>query len=358
MARSGSRILWSLFLRLVVATGLAGAAAWWYTGDTPERYRARALLVLAPLPFEELDERTNPIALVPDAAQLGNNVRVDLVETMPMPDYGLLLTSEEVAAQVRDHVIELYAEADMDRSGLTLEQVQGAMDVRTQLFAQTAREVLYQDVVELLYTADTPEIAAAATNFWAEAAIEMTARVAGVARRDAAAFLGERLDAAHAELGETRAAIEALHAAHYLPGIEEELDALYAARAGLRARAATDEEAAAQRAALDAPIQALQATLAEQTQRLDALELRREAQARHVQNLELSHAAARLAAANTAPDLKLAMRAVPPQQGLAYDRMLLVLAVMLVAAAAVPVHFFGMVALRRYAAQIEAAERS
>ncbi len=337
MARSGSRILWSLFLRLVVVTALAGAAAWWYTSDTPERFRARALLVLAPLPFEEVDERTSPIAFVPDTAQLGNQVRVHLVETMPMPDYRLLLTSEEVAAQVRDHLIDLYAQAGLDRSGLTLEQVQGAMDVRTQLFAQTAHEVLYQDVVELLYTADTPEIAAAATNF--------------LARRDAAKFLGERLDAAHAELAETRAAIQALHAAYYLPGIEEELEALYAARA-------QDEEAAtAGPASRDARIEELRATLAEQTQRLDALDLRREVQARHVQNLEMSHAAARLAAANTAPDLKLAMRAVPPQQGLAYDRMLLVLAVMLVAAAAVPVHFFGMVALRRYAAQIEAAER-
>jgi len=82
---------------------------------------------------------------------------------------------------------------------------------------------------------------------------------------------------------------------------------------------------------------------------VDALE-------RLVKETEVTLYATKMAAAEMAPNFKIAARAVPPEEKSAPRRTLIVLVAVFLAALAAPVHFFGMHALRRYASTLEQEE--
>jgi len=104
--------------------------------------------------------------------------------------------------------------------------------------------------------------------------------------------------------------------------------------------------------------QTLRTDLARVTRERDTLELKSETFEKTIREVGTSLQATKLAASDTLPEFKIAAQAVPPEEKVAPHRSLIVLVTVFLAAVAAPVHLFGMVALRRYAAQLdeEAAE--
>jgi uncharacterized protein involved in exopolysaccharide biosynthesis len=94
-------------------------------------------------------------------------------------------------------------------------------------------------------------------------------------------------------------------------------------------------------------------TLRENLARIDRTEsdlrLELDAHARHTDVLTMTMHAVELAGANIVPECRIVSRAIPPEEKIAPQRGLIVIVAVFLAAIAVPVHFFGMIALRRYA---------
>lgn len=403
MASKGSRVLRSLFLRMIVVTALAGAGAAWLSLQMEDRFRARVLLILAPLPFEHVDETITQVAVGDKYRPRANYLKVSWLQALPMEDYKMLLTGDEMVRKVRDYMAGLYAERGLDAGNLTLERVRRAMDVRVKIFMQTQQELEYQQVVELLLTGTSPEIAADAANFWAEASIEYALRMRQLAREGALDFLDKQIEEVNGRLTAARGGLEEIFRAADIEGLRAELSDLQRAAterrlsiarfteeiAGLEAEAAALEalrgegldlaasrrleerlvlargELAAlraRRAALEeiasvhAPeIAALREMLASQERRHSEYGIQIAYYERQLEELEMSHYAARMSSAETGPEFKFASPAAPPEEKIAPWRSLIVLVSMFLACAAVPVQFFTMIALRRYAEQLDTA---
>ncbi|MCC6143600.1 MAG: hypothetical protein IT368_07325 [Candidatus Hydrogenedentes bacterium] len=406
MAKSGTRILRSLFLRMFIVTILAGAAAAFFSLQIPNSYRARTLLILAPLPFEHVDETVTQVAVGPNPRPRANYLRVSWLEELPMEDYKMLLTGEEMALAVRDKMVELYKEKGVDASGLTIEKVRRSMEVRIKIFKQTSEELEYQHVIELLLTAGNAEVAAQASNFWAEKSIEYALEMRQLARDGALEFLenqiaevnklldtardgivgleqeadldGLRMRLAELQQAATQSRLDESDLAEEAVSLEAEIETLEQTNAdqlssagqrtveerlllargelaGLRARQKALEE---QQAALTPEVDALRKRVAEQEKQKNQYALEVSYYERQLEELEMSHYAARMTAADMKPEFKMASPAVPPEEKIAPWRSLIVLVAMFLACAAVPVHFFTMYALRRYTAQIAAQENA
>jgi uncharacterized protein involved in exopolysaccharide biosynthesis len=391
---------------MFLVTLLAGVAAALFSLQLPNSFRARTLLILAPLPFEHVDETVTQVAVGPNPRPRANYLRVSWLEELPMEDYKLLLTGEEMAATVRDKMVELYKERGIDASGLTMEKVRRSMEVRIKIFKQTAEELEYQHVIELMLTAGDPEVAAQAANFWAEKSIEYALEMRQLARDGALEFLegqiaevnrlletarqgisgleqeadleGMRTRLAElqqaatesrlsqSELAEETVSLEAEIAALEQTGtdalssagqraVEERLILARGELAGLRARENALQE---QQETLQPEIDALRKRVAEQEKLNNQYALEVSYYERQLEELEMSHYAARMTAADMKPEFKMASPAVPPEEKIAPWRTVIVLVAMFLACAAVPVHFFTMYALRRYTAQIAEQENA
>ena len=210
MPRSDTAILRRLAIRMVIAMAIAGVIAAYYASRLENTYRARALLMLAPLPLEQTDEVPSNITAMLDPTRRVNYVKVQMAEALPMPDYRLILTSDEIVARLRDVLQERYRDAGIDPGRLSLEGVARALEVRSRVHLQTPLEIQYQQIVELLVTAKDPKVAAEAANAWAEMGIEMAERMRTAAGKTTAAFLQERYDALWTEYAEVRDRLEAL----------------------------------------------------------------------------------------------------------------------------------------------------
>jgi uncharacterized protein involved in exopolysaccharide biosynthesis len=391
---------------MFLVTLLAGVAAALFSLQLANSYRARTLLILAPLPFEHVDETVTQVAVGPNPRPRANYLRVSWLEELPMEDYKLLLTGEEMAASVRDRMIELYADNGINASGLTMEKVRRSMEVRIKIFKQTAEELEYQHVIELMLTAGDPEVAAEAANFWAEKSIEYALEMRQLARDGALEFLEGQIAEVNVLLETARQGISGLEQEADLEGMrvqltelqqsatesrldkaglaeqivsleaeittleqagDEELSAvgqraveerLILARGQLAGARARQEVLDAQQGSLDPEIDALRKRLAEQEKLHNQYTLQVSYYERQLEELEMSHYAARMTAADMKPEFKMASPAVPPEEKIAPWRTLIVLVAMFLACAAVPVHFFTMYALRRYTAQIAAQENA
>ena len=222
---------------------------------------------------------------------------------------------------------------------------------------QTPLEIQYQQIVELLVTAKNPKVAAEAANAWAEMGIEMAERMRTAAGKTTAAFLQERYDALWAEYAEICDRLEALDQRLHIPALEERLAEYERAITRAQLRQWEHDEAAPREdtiQALAASASALRAELARAKREREALEISIRAYTQQLDELGVSLHAARVAAADTVPEFKIASRALPPEERHAPRRSLYVVVAVFLAATAVPVHLFGMIALRRYAQSLEA----
>ncbi len=361
MARRETAILRRLTVRMVIAMAIAGVIAAYYATRLENTYRARALIMLAPLPLEQTDEVPSNIAAMLDPTRRVNYVKVQMAEALAMPDYRLILTSDEIVARLRDVLQERYREAGIDSGRLSLENVGRALEVRSRVHLQTPLEIQYQQVVELLVTAKDPKVAADAANAWAEMGIEMAERMRTAAGKTTAAFLQERYDALWTEYAAVRDRLETLDQSLDIAALEERLAEHERAITRQQLRQAELARASEERAAADTTLKtlsasasALRAELARAKREREALEISIRAYTQQLDELGVSLHAARVAAADTIPEFKIVSRALPPEERHAPRRSLYVVVAVFLAATAVPVHLFGMIALRRYAQSLEA----
>ncbi|MFP4501969.1 MAG: hypothetical protein ACLFTT_13285 [Candidatus Hydrogenedentota bacterium] len=382
MAADGSRIVRSLFLRMVVVGIIAGAAAVVFTLRLPDSYRARALLIQAPMPF---DDEAAPVTQVDfygeDPTPRPNWLRVGYLESLPMPDYQMILMSDELVAEVRDHIEALHEERGAEIS-LTMEKVKRSMEVNTKIFMQTYEEVEYQRVIELLLSGHEPEIVGKAANFWAERSIALANEMRFVAKEGALEHLDEQIAYTEAMLEAERAAIAGVTREHRpeslerrLGKFEAELTALQLERNDLEVMVASLEEASgspeegelpgtrralkdvrARIERLSAEIGTLRPALAEVETALALHKHKVKYYETQLEELAMSQYATRLQSDDISPEFKFVSRALPPQEKSGPWRSLIVVVAVFLAVLAVPVHFFTMHALRRYACQLEQAQ--
>jgi len=421
MAKGGERILRRLVVRMVVAAAVAGAAALLFSRGLEDRYRARVLLNLAPMPFKQSGEAPKNLAILGDPAAHVSYLTVHMQEALSMPDYTLVLTSEEMATRLCERLPERFEAAGWEPIPLSIGGVRGALDVRSKILLQTADKVEYQRIVELLVTWDDPKVAAVIANEWASQAIEMATAMRTAGREGAVELLEEQLNQAWARFDDAHERIEILDGAQQIDGLARRLaetesaitsyqvqQARLSAEMGRLekqiarldeeiARAAAAPEQSREDGAASAAVakggqvreeltrvrsltaselagaqgeqEALAAILVEWEPRAVALraelarankeratfELQARTSEKRIEEMSRNLDAMHLSAADTVPEFKLASSAVPPSGPIGPHRSLLVATVVCLAAAGAVVHFFGMIALRRYARMLEMA---
>lgn len=244
MAKGGAKILFGLIFFVVLVAGLAAAGAWYLTEHRTEGFRATALLRLDPGVPQRAGARDALYAPAPESYG---------ASTAPLlaPDYAVLFESDSIASQLQESLA-----THGDNPGMTLEQVKRAMDAKTTVALQTTNSVVYQQVVQLHFTAPTPALAETAAQTWAELCVkqdvEHTARVEQ-AQRDQ--VTGE-LTAVSTSLAELRDQQAQLRMESPLPALEDAARSAGAAVAELK-QAVRSAQAAAARG--DASLKALKA---------------------------------------------------------------------------------------------------
>ena len=400
MAEKHSRMFLRLAVYIVLAATAAGGAATWYTRNLESTYQARTLLILAPMPIEQEDKILGNLTLVNEPTRRVNFLKVKMLEALPMPDYKAILTSQDITARLRNVFQEQYQQAGVAAGGMTLERVARSIEVRSRIQLQTSDRVEYQRVVELVVTAKDPKVAAGVANAWAEMGIEMAERIRKTASEGAVEFMQKRYDEAWGQYEALQQQLETIEGQYNPEGMKQrlaemessftsnesrksdlaidiarlegetgEMDKLLAtpektdagelaARragaiselAGLRAqRQAMEEESVRLQTALTS----LRADVARVNGDQEKLRLKIDGQKKTVEELNLSLQAVRTVAEDPMREFKIVSRAVPPEEKSGPQRSLMILVAVVIAAIAAPVYFFGMIALRRYAALLD-----
>lgn len=402
MSDASSNFVRRLILRTVLVTLVAGLAAAAFSLRLPNTYRARTLLLLAQMGFEQRDAVPGMLSSgEASSARRVNFLEVDQMKALAMPDYKLLLTSEAVVVRLRERLHALYQEAGIDPGELTHEKVLRSMEVRTKLLMQTADAVEYQQVVEMYLTAMDPKIAAQLANEWAQIAVEESLRMRTLAREGAVEYIQEQLDRVRGKLDTALGGIAQIDRESNPDGLSARLADLEATKtrflvqlteltssmarleaetAALTAQAAqsdgvsasTLQREAALRSAELAGQRAEHAAANEQTASLDAaiaqlreqvttakraramFEVEVSALEKQADEFQVTLEATALAVGDMQPEFKIASEAIAPEEKVGPQRSLMVLVALFLAAIGTPVHFFGMFALRRYVRSLEA----
>lgn len=195
------RLAWRMAAFGIVAGIIAGALSL----TMADRYRATAVLLLAPLPITPSDTPGRAFAPSSPAAQVGQL----LVRPLSVPDYKLLFMSDEIVRGLRDKAIALTKDPEQQKK-VSADGIRAAMEVTTRILKQSSVEVDYQPVIELNYVSSSREWAAAMVNAWAGLAIEMAGKLASMGREGMIDFLQNSLDAKVAELEAVDKEIEQL----------------------------------------------------------------------------------------------------------------------------------------------------
>lgn len=394
-----------LLLQMGVAAALAAAAATLVSFRIPSQYQARVQLLAltrgepasgaGPVDFfNTVVVRFDPRASTPSATAALDYM---IPKSLPLPDYKLLFMNTEMGTLLRDWLTERRTAAGLPTEGLTAESVLRQMEVRTRVLLQTQNELRYQHVVELLFSAETPDLAAGAANAWAGWCIEAaknkrmddTAELLGLATsqwtaaqtaRDKAAQGLEALrqaggaerlaqQAASFESAQTENEIRSIALKQSIASAEAQLASWQAAQqtglaeapsriqemqamlAGLRAeqQALPEAKAVLQESATAARVQWAKAQREEDQLQLDIQTLNKT-----VEDLAQCVTAAKMAAEQTLPDFKITAKALPPDEKTSPHRGLLILAAALLGAAALPIVRFGRIAVRRCLREMDA----
>jgi hypothetical protein len=385
MADKTPRVLRQLIVRMAVAMAIAGGIAAIALLRMDNTYRARTLLVMAQMPFEQRDEVPANLADSTEPARRVNYLRVSMINRFPMPDYKTLLTSEDIVAHLRDLMVKRYQELGIAPGKLTLEKMQGLLDVRHKVFIQTPQDIRYQAVVELYVTAKDPRVAAEVANEWAKIGPELTMRTRKSAAEGALDFVQGRYDEIASQLTEVRQQREALDRQWNLDAMKERLAQLEGARTDRQlqqveakaniarlelqpkdaAKPADDTQASVPE--LQARLESLNKELVElepliaaqradtarlETQRAE-VDLKTKTLEREADEMSVSLNATKLSVAEMLNIFKVASEARPPEEKAGPQRTLILAVVVFLAGLMVPAHLLGMIALRRYAHMLE-----
>jgi len=235
MAKGGAKILFGLFFFVVLVAVLAGGGAWYLTEHRVEGFRSTALLRLDP--GEGLQSAEND----------GDSIGVS-TSSLPAPDYAVLFEADSIAKQLQEALA-----ANSELPPMSLEEIREAMDAETTVAIQTANHVVYQQIVQLHFTAPTPAMAQAAAQAWADLCVkDDIARSAEVETAQREALLAE-LETATAELNGLRLEQTELRKLAPIASLEMAVDTTNGAVAELRRAVRTAQAAAARgEAALNA----------------------------------------------------------------------------------------------------------
>ncbi|MCF6283953.1 MAG: hypothetical protein L3K26_02005 [Candidatus Hydrogenedentes bacterium] len=230
MANSGTKILFGFLFFVTLAAGLAGAGAWYLTESRVEGYQASAILLLSPqdngygpLPFSQAvagpeDALRNRLE---EALGLGAANTTPVSSAIAAPDYAALFSSDHMAAALQDRLAAYYTEQGGEAKAWTLEDVRAAMATEAQVALQTRDNVVYRRLITLNFTAETPELAAAVANTWAEAARNYSKQLEVSARKGRLDVIRPRLDALRAELAAAQEKQDALRQGPPLESLEQ-----------------------------------------------------------------------------------------------------------------------------------------
>lgn len=167
MAKGGAKILFGLFFFVVLVAGLAGGGAWFLTEHRAEGYQATALVLLDPGPGAAravTADDSDPLRARIQGALGLDTPTASSPALLSAPDYAVLFESDSMAKRLQ----EALAPAGQEGApGMSLEAVKAAMDAETAVALQTRDNVVYQQVIQLHFTADDPARAAAGANTWA-----------------------------------------------------------------------------------------------------------------------------------------------------------------------------------------------
>ena len=308
MAVKAPKLYVQLGWRVAVAVLAAFLAAQWFGAGLPDKFSARALLLLSPLPFEYTDDVPGAVSTQAIDSRRVSYVKVTTIAPLAMPDYKLLLTSEDTAAKLVERLKPIYEKKGLATGGLTVQGVMGSLDLRHKTLLTSNVDVKYQQIAELYVSSGDPEIAAETANAWAEVCVEVATDVRRAAGQGAVDLLAAQVAEVQKNLDNARA---------HIAELEGQID-------------------------LDNRVQ------------LEALDQEEILQESILKELKISLNAAELVTRDSAPEFKVVSRAVPPAGPSGPDRGLYTIVAVFLAAVGAPVLFFTMGALRRYARLYEA----
>jgi uncharacterized protein involved in exopolysaccharide biosynthesis len=137
---------------LIAVFVVATVAAFFIASQTPAKYEAEVILVLAPPPFK-----------------LGNdNISGLLPRTLTIQDYELIVKSDPVIKQLRERANWTDKEGRPEK----LRYIREDIRANARVIRQTATDVQFSPVLILVARGPTGEIAAQRANAWASVAIE------------------------------------------------------------------------------------------------------------------------------------------------------------------------------------------
>ncbi|MBX3728625.1 MAG: hypothetical protein KF858_05525 [Candidatus Sumerlaeia bacterium] len=137
---------------LVAVFVVATVAAFFIASQTPAKYEAEVVLVLAPPPFK----------------QGNDNIAGLLPRTLTIQDYEIIVRSDPVIKQLRDRANW----SDNDGRPEKLRYIREDIRANVRVIRQTATDVQYSPVLILAARGTSGEIAAQRANAWASVAIE------------------------------------------------------------------------------------------------------------------------------------------------------------------------------------------
>lgn len=242
MSEAPMNIVRKLVVRAVAAAGIAAVAAFLVAGAMDDQYQSTVQLVMTPTPFEtmqgiegqiisgnEPNWRINVMKLrIMEALTLPDNFRLAM-NTPPqhahrtrltMPDYALLFKNSDLVLQLRSRLEE------KDGSGsYPLEAVAGAMEVRTRIVMQTHDEVVYQELLDLTFTAADPEIAAFGANTWAAICLEAVQKIHADRMGNTRSFVETQGQALRTSRDENRTKLERFESSFDVAAMSARLEA-------------------------------------------------------------------------------------------------------------------------------------
>ncbi|MBI3118148.1 MAG: hypothetical protein HYZ00_05665 [Candidatus Hydrogenedentes bacterium] len=198
-------------MRISIAGALAATAGALWAWSLVDEYEGRATLLFTHLPgprvfedmleFEAGAESNWRVEALKGRVQEALRFPLDAPGApeprfqLSVPDYALLFKSDAIIRKLRDTAAQPNSMRDM-----ALEVFRERLQVRTRLLAQMGEDLVYQEVVELVVTEDSPKMAADLANDWARACVALAAEVRQQRLAQVQSFFDERIEATRARL--------------------------------------------------------------------------------------------------------------------------------------------------------------
>ena len=208
-----------LLWRAVLLSFIAALVAAVYSFMLPSRYSASATLLLAPMPIQQPEaDNEGKVAETPATA-----VSFLMVKPLSVLDYRVLLMDDELVGKLRDEMKRQGSETGVDLADLKVEDVRQSMKVETRIMKQTIYDIVYQPVIQLRFSANDPELAAAIVNKWADLAVDLAGELSTKKKEGLIEFLRAQFEEKESELAAAEKELEALQSEWDTEALDERM---------------------------------------------------------------------------------------------------------------------------------------